>query len=105
MYTGIKKIGNTIPSEFKLYQNYPNPFNPTTIIRFQIKDSRFTTLKIYDILGREVITLVNEKLQAGIYEIPFSINSITNNQMPSGIYFYKLRAGDFTETRKMVMIK
>jgi hypothetical protein len=102
---GIKQIGNVVPSEYKLYQNYPNPFNPATIIKFQIKDSKFVTLKIYDILGREVITLVNEKLRAGIYEIPFSINSITNNQIPSGVYFYKLLSEDFTEVKKMLLIK
>jgi hypothetical protein len=97
---GIKNISNTVPSEYKLFQNYPNPFNPATIIRFQMKDSRFVTLKVYDILGKEIVTLVNEKLNAGEYEIQFSIN-----QIPSGIYFYKLESGDFTATKKMVLVK
>jgi photosystem II stability/assembly factor-like uncharacterized protein len=108
---GIKQISEIVPSEYKLYQNYPNPFNPSTIIRFQIKDSRHggssTNVKliVYDILGREIITLVNEKLQAGTYEIPFSINSITNNRVSSGIYFYTLTAGDFKATKRFVLIK
>ncbi|MCX6163749.1 MAG: T9SS type A sorting domain-containing protein [Ignavibacteriae bacterium] len=97
---GIKQIGSTVPSEYKLYQNYPNPFNPSTIIKFQIKDSRFTTLKIYNILGKEVATLVNEKQSPGVYEVVFDALNL-----PSGIYFYKLVAGDFVETKRMVLIK
>jgi len=98
--TGINTISSEIPSEYKLFQNYPNPFNPSTIIRFQIKDSKFVALKIYDILGREITTLLNEKLKAGIYEISFSIN-----QLPSGIYFYKISTGDFSDIKKMVLMK
>jgi len=97
---GINQISSEVPSEFKLFQNYPNPFNPNTIIRFQIKESRMVSLKVYDILGKEIVTLVNEKLKAGDYEIPFS-----NNQIPSGAYFYKLTSGDFTETKRMVLLK
>ncbi|MFA5405041.1 MAG: T9SS type A sorting domain-containing protein [Ignavibacteria bacterium] len=97
---GINKSIAEIPGEYKLYQNYPNPFNPTTIIRFKIKDSRFTTLKIYDLLGKEIATLVSENLKPGEYEINFDASDIT-----SGIYFYKLKSGDFSETKKMMMIK
>jgi photosystem II stability/assembly factor-like uncharacterized protein len=89
-----------IPKVFYLYQNYPNPFNPTTNIRYQIANNSFVILKVYDILGKEIATLVNEKLKPGIYEIPFS-----NNQLPSGIYFYKLTAGNYSETKRMLMIK
>jgi photosystem II stability/assembly factor-like uncharacterized protein len=84
-----------IPANFKLFQNYPNPFNPNTIIRFQIKDSRFVKLKIYDILGKEISTLVNEKMQPGTYEVKFD-----GSRLASGVYFYKLQAGDFQETKK-----
>ena len=101
----VKQISNLVPDEFKLEQNYPNPFNPTTIIRFQVKDSRFVTLKVYDILGKEITTLVNEKLQPGTYEVPFSINQFSGYQQPSGVYFYKLIANGFIETKKMLMIK
>ena len=102
---GIKNISNDIPERYYLYQNYPNPFNPATIIRFQIKDLRFVSLKVYDILGKEVATLVNEILKPGSYEIPFSGNQFPNYQIPSGIYFYCLQSGDFFNTKKMLLIK
>jgi len=98
--TYANNIINEIPASFSLSQNYPNPFNPTTIIRFQIKDSKTTTLKVFDLLGREVQTLVNEKLKPGEYEVTFD-----GSNLPSGVYFYKLQAGDFTETKKMILIK
>ena len=102
---GISKNQSIIPSEITLEQNYPNPFNPNTIIRFQIKDSRYVTLKVYDILGREVSTLVNEFKKEGKYEIQFSINSITNNQFSSGVYFYVLTAGSFSDKKKMILLR
>ena len=98
--TSINNISTGAPSTYSLHQNYPNPFNPSTIIRFQIKDSRFVRLYVYDILGKEVATLVNEKINAGEYEITYN-----SNNLPSGVYFYKLEAGDFKETKKMVLIK
>jgi photosystem II stability/assembly factor-like uncharacterized protein len=103
----VNNISSEVPNKYSLYQNYPNPFNPSTIIRFKIKDSRFVTLKIYDILGKEITTLVNENLKVGIYETTFDGSGLT-----SGIYFYKLevadptgRTGNFIETKKMLMIK
>jgi hypothetical protein len=81
-------------------QNYPNPFNPSTTINFKIKDARFVNLKIYDISGKEVATLINENMKAGEYKIDFKANNI-----PSGTYFYTLKAGDFSETKKMTLIK
>jgi len=90
----------TVPTEFSLEQNYPNPFNPATIIKFTISDLRFTTLKVYDVLGSEVSILLNEEKPAGIYEVEFDASSL-----PSGIYFYKLQAGSFVETKKMVLLK
>jgi len=97
---GIKHISSDVPDKFKLFQNYPNPFNPTTNIKYQITNTSFVTLKVYDILGREAATLVNEKLQPGSYEVSFD-----GSNFSSGIYFYKLQAGNFTETRKMLMVK
>jgi photosystem II stability/assembly factor-like uncharacterized protein len=98
--TEVKQNCTEIPENFSLSQNYPNPFNPNTIIRFQIKDSRFVTLKIYDILGKEIATLVNEKQSPGTYEVSWD-----GSAYPSGVYFYKLISGDFTVTKKMLMIK
>lgn len=96
-----------IPTEFMLYQNYPNPFNPTTTINFTITgvgDENFrplqTQLIIYDILGREVKTLLNEQLQSGSYEIKFNAEDL-----PSGIYYYRLTAGEFSDTKKMVLLR
>jgi hypothetical protein len=93
-----------LPIEFSLSQNYPNPFNPSTTIRFTTSELRFTTLKVYDVLGNEIATLVNEELPAGEYEVEF--NPISSNlNLVSGIYFYQLKAGSFIQTKKMVLIK
>jgi photosystem II stability/assembly factor-like uncharacterized protein len=91
---------NNVPSTYFLSQNYPNPFNPSTTIRFTITDFRFTTLKVYDVLGNEVATLVNEEKPTGNYEVEWEATGL-----PSGIYFYRLQAGSFVETKKMVLIK
>ena len=89
-----------IPAEFALGQNYPNPFNPSTTINYDLPSSNFVTLKIYDLVGKEVATLVNEKLDAGRYSATFN-----GANLASGMYFYKLAAGQFTFVRKMVLIK
>jgi hypothetical protein len=88
------------PDRFYLYQNSPNPFNPTTIIKYQIPKSGFVSLKVFDVLGNEVETLVNKEKSAGTYELVFDATDLS-----SGIYFYKLQAGDFTATKKMIVIK
>ena len=98
--TSIGNPVNTIPGEFSLFQNYPNPFNPVTKIRFAIPKTVFTTLKIYDMLGREIQTLVNESLKPGTYETTFD-----GSQYSSSVYFYKLITDGFTETKKMILIK
>jgi len=85
---------------FNLEQNYPNPFNPTTTIRFTISDLRFTILKVYDVLGNEISTLVNEEKPAGSYEINFNAANL-----PSGIYFYQLYAGSYSATKKMILLR
>ena len=89
-----------IPAEFALTQNYPNPFNPSTTINYDLPSSNFVTLKIYDLVGKEVATLVNEKLDAGRYSATFN-----GSNLASGMYFYKISAGEFTFVRKMVLIK
>ncbi len=101
--TGIKKE-NTLPDKYILYQNYPNPFNPSTIIKYQIPKSGFVTLKIFDIAGKEIATLVNEFKSAGTYEKQFSRNLINSN-LSSGVYFYRIQTGDFSDTKKLILIK
>ncbi len=96
----VGDIDNDHPYEFTLEQNYPNPFNPSTIIKFTISDLRFTILKIYDVLGNEIVTLVKEEKSAGNYEAEFAATSLS-----SGIYFYRLQAGSFVETKKMVLLR
>ena len=91
---------NQLPTVFSLEQNYPNPFNPTTTINYQIPDLSFVTLKVYDVLGSEVAILVNEEKTAGNYEVDFD-----GEYLVSGIYFYKLQAGDFVSTKKMILMK
>jgi hypothetical protein len=98
--TGLKKEENTIPISNKLFQNYPNPFNPVTKIKFHLANSKYVRLIIYNILGKEVATLVNEKLQPGEYKVIFN-----GNNLESGTYFYKLISDEFSETGKMLLIK
>ena len=98
--TSVKETVVGKPGTYRLDQNYPNPFNPTTVIRYQLPVNSLVSLKIYDLLGREVATLVNEERNAGNYEVQWNASNI-----PSGVYFYKLQAGDFVETKRMLMIK
>ncbi len=95
--TGSQKISNV---EFKLEQNYPNPFNPSTKIRFSIPRSSSTSLIIYDVLGKEIVVIINRELSNGDYEVEFD-----GSYLPSGIYFYKLTSGKYSQIRKMVLIK
>ncbi|OGU75356.1 MAG: hypothetical protein A2V93_09830 [Ignavibacteria bacterium RBG_16_34_14] len=95
---------NEIPNKMDLFQNYPNPFNPTTSIQYAIGSEQFITLKVYDVLGNEVSTLVNEEKPAGEYKVKFQ-SSVGNQQLASGIYFYQLKAGDFISTKKIILIK
>ena len=100
--TSVELVDETagIPEEFNLYQNYPNPFNPTTTIRFELKESGQTVLKIYDLLGKEVFRLVDEELPAGSYKVTFDANFL-----PSGIYFYRLESSGFNKVRKMILLR
>ncbi len=97
--TGIKENPKVV-SNYKLEQNYPNPFNPSTTINFQIPSSSRVSLKVFDVLGREVSTLVNENKSAGKYSVTFDADKLT-----SGVYFYNLQAGNYSETKKMILIK
>jgi ligand-binding sensor domain-containing protein len=100
MVTAVENNHNNIPNHFELKQNYPNPFNPSTTLSFVIGHSSFVDLKVYDVLGREVATLVNEEKPAGNYQVKFNAANL-----PSGIYIYKLQAGSLTETKKMILLK
>ena len=95
MYTPV-----SVPENYELSQNYPNPFNPVTHLEFGISNLGFVSLKVFDILGKEVKTLVNEIKPAGIYRVEFD-----GSNFASGIYFYKLEVGSFTQTKRMLLLK
>jgi hypothetical protein len=97
---GIQNINNQVPNNYSLSQNYPNPFNPTTTINFSIPNSSNVSLKIYDILGNQVMTVVNEFKQAGNYSVNFDASRLS-----SGVYFYTITAGSFKDTKKMMLTK
>jgi len=98
--TGNENQGSNLPADYRLYQNYPNPFNPSTKIKFDLPEPGFTTLKIFNILGQNVATLINENKNEGTYVLDFNASNL-----PSGIYFYKLISGDFIQIKKMIYIK
>jgi Secretion system C-terminal sorting domain len=100
LFTDAEILLSNIPESFHLNQNYPNPFNPSTIIKYSIPNKGLVTLKVYNTIGEEVATLVNELEQAGNYEVEFNASS-----MPSGVYFYKLQVGDFVDAKKMILLK
>ena len=103
-FTDVNDSKNPIPTEYKLEQNYPNLFNPSTKISWQSPIGSWQTLKVYDVLGNEVATLVNEYRSAGSYEVEFK-STVGSNQLANGVYFYRLQAGDYAETKKMVLLK
>lgn len=98
--TGVNSRPAGVAKKFMLYQNYPNPFNPTTVISYQLSAISDVTLKVYDILGREVATLVNQKQSAGKYSVTFN-----GNALPSGVYFYRLVAGNDMAVKKLLLLK
>jgi hypothetical protein len=115
-YSKIIEVTVASPTKFSLYQNYPNPFNPTTKIKYEIPLSPpllkgeseaggFVTLKVYDVLGKEIATLVNEQKSAGTYEVEFNVAQVSRTELSSGVYFYQLKAGSFVETKKMVLLR
>ncbi|MDP3581077.1 MAG: T9SS type A sorting domain-containing protein, partial [Ignavibacteria bacterium] len=91
---------NTLPQQFQLSQNYPNPFNPTSIIRYDLPKASFVKISVYDILGREIRVLVNEEKNSGHYEILFDARDLS-----SGVYFYTIRTKDYTQSKKMILMK
>jgi hypothetical protein len=114
-YSNIIEVDISLPEKFSLEQNYPNPFNPSTKIKFTIPsvtlsgvEGSFVTLKVFDVLGNEIATLVNEEKPAGSYEVEFSTTGGPESSIKhpaSGIYFYQLKAGDYLETKKMILMK
>ena len=100
MLVGINQISTEIPFDFSLSQNYPNPFNPNTKIQFSLPKPAFTKIVIYDLLGKEIEIIVNGELNAGTYAAVWNASDY-----PSGVYYYRFSAGDYTETKKMVLMK
>ena len=98
--TSVDNNNNSIPTDYSLEQNYPNPFNPATIIKYSIPKAGSVMIKVYDDLGKEVATLLNEYKSAGSYEVKFAAKKFS-----SGVYFYRLTAGDFVQTKRMIILK
>jgi len=96
----VEQLSPTAPKTFLLEQNYPNPFNPSTTIRYQLPVASEVKLEVYDVLGKKVATLVSERQAAGYYQYVWNANGLT-----SGVYFYRLQAGGFVETKKMMLVK
>jgi hypothetical protein len=93
-------VSPTLPERTELFQNYPNPFNPTTTIGFKVQSSGFVSLKVFDLLGREVATLANEERQPGEYSMTFDASNL-----PSGVYLYKMTSGSFTDVKKLILVR
>ena len=100
MVTAVQQKGPNVPATFSLLQNYPNPFNPTTVISYQLPVTGQVTLEVYDMLGREIATLVNDRENAGSYSVKFD-----GSKLASGVYFYRIVADNYVATRKMALLK
>ncbi|GBD86208.1 hypothetical protein BMS3Abin03_00118 [bacterium BMS3Abin03] len=102
LISGVSAVEDkeSIILSYELYQNYPNPFNPQTTIKYQIPELSLVALKVFDVLGSEVVTLVNEEKQTGTYEVEFDATGL-----PSGVYFYQIKAGNYIETKKMLLLQ
>ena len=98
--TSVSPVSNNLPGKFELTKNYPNPFNPTTTIGFRVMDFGLVSLRVFDVLGREVAALVNEEMHPGAYQVAFDASTLS-----SGVYFYRLHAGEFSETKRMLLLK
>lgn len=98
--TSTGNLGNNIPVSSRLYENYPNPFNPSTVIRYDVAEKGFVSIKIYDVIGREVTALVNKEMEAGSYQVIWNAKGFS-----SGLYFFTMTSGSYTQTRKMALIK
>ena len=101
LITSVEQITDDgLPKEFRLEQNYPNPFNPTTTIQFSVPKASNVTIKIYDVIGRQVATLIDDEYQPGQYKVVFEAG-----QLATGLYIYRIQAGDFRETKKLMFLK
>ena len=96
----VSNTGTSVPKTFSISQNYPNPFNPSTKIQYEVPEKSIVSLKVYDVLGNEIITLVNKENLSGRYEVEFNATNL-----PSGVYFYRIQAGGFVDTKKMIVLK
>ncbi len=105
MIVGVNDPVNPVPQKVILHPNYPNPFNPSTTIRYELKQASKVTLKIYNLLGQEVRTLVNAQKSSGVHSVIWDGKNSHGQKVTSGVYFYRLQAGDFVKTRKMVLVK
>jgi hypothetical protein len=103
--TAVETEDNSLPKIFEVYQNYPNPFNPSTLIRFSIPEAGFVTVKIFDILGRNINTLVNSEFKAGVYNVQWNGENSFGSKVASGTYFYQVKTGSNVSTKKMLLIK
>jgi hypothetical protein len=103
--SSIERLGEEIPEQFELHQNYPNPFNPTTRIKYGLPVSSTVRIDIFNILGQLVSTVINDKQPAGYYEVTWDAKTDTGADLPSGVYFYRVAAKDFSATRSMVFQK
>jgi len=101
----VEDLNPPVLDDFILYQNYPNPFNPSTIIKYQTPELSFVALKIYDVLGNEIAALVNEEKPPDTYEVEFSVGQNSILSLSSGIYIYRLTAGNFTSAKKLILLK
>jgi hypothetical protein len=104
-FTSLRRTGATLPTNFSLKQNFPNPFNPATLIEFSVPQTQHVTLEIFNVLGEHVTTLVNRYLTTGNYSVTWNGDDSKGNVVTSGVYFYRLSAGEFSQTRKMMMVK
>jgi hypothetical protein len=100
MITSVERLSTDLPTHFSLDQNYPNPFNPSTTISFRLPSQSFVTLRVFDALGREVSILLTGELPVGTYARQWNAAGL-----PSGVYFYRLQAGSFTETKKLLLLR
>ena len=100
MITSVDPGSHEMPQESSLSQNYPNPFNPSTTIKYALPSATMARLSVYDMLGREVSVLVNEGREAGVHEVRFDASGLS-----SGVYFYRLQAGDFTQTKRLLLLR
>ncbi len=98
--TSVNEKHNVIPNEYSLYQNYPNPFNPSTTITYELPKASFVTLKVFDMLGREIKSLVNGYKSQGKYSVNFNASNLA-----SGVYFYKIESGEYSSIKKMLLLK